>query len=236
MTPRAKQVCYFRAAQILICAVLFCELGCQAGSIRSTDVLEARLRDLQDSNDQLVDSKAELETELGVVRRENSILRAEVVQQGLSASGIVQAVHTLSRVDRIAVAPLLSGGLDRDDVPGDELISVLVTPQDASGETHRVAGQLTLRLLDYSRAEGAQSIAVWSYDETQCDALWHSGFIGRGFRMIVPLPNHLVSRDVTAHVRFTTVAGDQFDATHQLRVTPQQRLGLPELGQSEIGQ
>lgn len=220
MTPRKLNSPGIRLALFVACVILFCSTGCQSAAVRRADELEARLRDQQSSIDRLASSLEEVESDRDVARREASILRDELVKLQPSPE-ILQTAHSTARIDRIEVAPLLSGGLDRDDVPGDEQISLLIAPKDSTGEIHRVPGQLSIRLTDISRPAGSEEVTTAIFSESESEALWHNGIVGRGYRVIIVLPANLASRSITAHVRFTTNAGTQFDTLHQLSVTPQ---------------
>ncbi len=220
MTPRKLNSPGVRLAQFLACVSLLCLTGCQSASVRRAVELEARLRDQQSSIDRLASSLEQVESDRDVARREASILRDELVKLKPSPE-IVQTAHSTARIGRIEVAPLLSGGLDRDNVPGDELISLLIAPKDSSGEIHKVSGQLAVRLTDISRPAGEEDVAAASFTEVESESLWYNGVVGRGFRIIIPLPENSDSRNIAAHVRFTTNTGTQFDTLHQLSVTPQ---------------
>lgn len=220
MTPRKLNSPGVRLAQFLACVSLLCSTGCQSAAIRRADELEARLRDQQSSIDRLASSLEKVESDRDVARREASILRDELVKLQPSPE-IVQTAHSTARIDRIEVAPLLSGGLDRDEVAGDEQISLLIAPKDSTGEIHRVPGQLSVRLTDISRPAGSEEVTTATFGESESEALWHNGIVGRGYRVIIALPANLTNRSITAHVRFTTNAGTQFDTLHQLSVTPQ---------------
>jgi len=225
MTPRKSKLSRSRVAQIgtcagLLCASLLMGIGCQSASVRRSDELESRLREQQALIERLTASLDRVETDRNVVRREAAILRDELVRLQPSTE-VVHAAHSLSRVDRVEILPLLSGGLDRDEIPGDELVSLLIAPRDSNGETHRVQGALSLWLRDISHPDGSHDVSSAEFSETESAALWHNGIVGRGFRVVVPLPGNLKSGDITAQVRFTTNAGRQFDTLYPLQVTPQ---------------
>lgn len=218
MTPRHRNL--IRWMQPGICTGILFAIGCQGTSVRQSDELEARLRDQQATIERLTASLEDAKSERNVAKREASILRDELTKSQPSTE-IIQASHSLSRVDRIEVVPLLSGGLDRDGVPGDELVSILVAPKDANGEIHRVQGTIAIRLIDISLPADEQEISSETFSESKTDALWHNGIVGRGFRMIVPLPAGLNRDEITAHVRLTTTDERQLDTLHQISVSPQ---------------
>lgn len=222
MTPRKLNSGRVRLALFAVCASLLCGIGCQSAAVRRAEVLEARLRDQDESMDRLSASLEQVESDRDVARREASILRDELVKLQPSPE-IIQTAHSTARIDRVEVVPLLSGGLDRDEIPGDEQISLLIAPKDSSGEIHRVSGELSVRLTDISRPAGSEEIATANFSDAESETLWHNGIVGRGFRVLIPLPEDLKTRNLTAHVRFRTNVGAQLDTLHQLSVTPQSR-------------
>ena len=222
MTPQKLKTYTLRVAQFAICAALGCGLGCESASVRRTEGLEARLRDQQSSIDRLSTSLEQAEADRDIARREASLLRDELVKLQPSPE-ILQAAHSTARIDRIEVLPLLSGGLDRDEISGDDQVSLLIAPKDSRGEIHRVSGKLAIRLRDISRPVGQEEIASATYSESESDTLWQNGIVGRGYRVIISLPEDLTSRTIAAHVRFTTNTGTQLDTLHQLSVTPENR-------------
>ncbi|NQV28583.1 MAG: hypothetical protein HQ518_29885 [Rhodopirellula sp.] len=184
--------------------------------------MEARLRNEQNLVNRLSASLEQVKSDRDIAQREASILRDELGKLQPSPE-IVQAAHSTARIDRIEVVSLLSGGLDRDDVPGDEQISLLIAPKDSRGEIHRVQGELSVRLTENSFAAESEEVASVNFSQTESDDHWHNGIVGRGFRVIIPIPLGLKSRNITAHIRLTTNTGTKLDTLHQMRLTPQGR-------------
>ena len=220
MTPRKLKLRSRRVALCSVCVSVLFLTGCQSASVQRIEGLEARLRDKQARIDELAASLEQVEADRNVARREASILRDELGKLQPSPE-VIQAAHSTSRIDRIEVLPLLSGALDRDDIPGDEQISLLIAPKDSNGEVHRVSGELSVRLTDISLPAGSEEIVTANFGDAEADGLWHNGIVGRGFRVLIPLPADLETRSLTAHVRFKTNAGDQFYTLHQLQISPE---------------
>lgn len=220
MTPRKFSSRFTHGWVAALCAIVVGLVGCRNSTVRRADSLEARLRDQQASISQLSASLEQAETDRDIARREAAILRDELASLEPD-SQVVHAAHTLARIDRIEVVPLLSGGLDRDEIPGDELISLLIAPKDSNGEIHRVQGSLSVQLRDISLPDDQQIVSRIDFDAAESDALWHNGIVGRGFRVVVPAPNARSNEELTAQIRFTDTSGQQFDTVYPLRLTPQ---------------
>jgi hypothetical protein len=195
--------------------------GCNSASIRSTDRLEAQLRDQQRSVDSLQSQLAQVESKLAASRRESAALRKELSRtdslRQVGGGGVALAFHEQFQADRLEIVTLLSGGLDRDGIPGDELLTLLVAPRDSTGETLKVAGTLAVKAFDYSLPEGEQAIGHWDFDIDESARLWHSGVVGRGYRLTVPLKLAPQAEQITVHARLTTPGGQQLNTTGQIR-------------------
>jgi hypothetical protein len=220
MTPQRTSPDRSCLAQALVYIILYISIGCQGTAVHQSAELESRLRNHQASIERLTRSLGDARSDRDLARREVGILRAELAKQQ-PVPEITQIAHSSARVDRIEVVALLSGGLDRDEVPGDELISLLIAPKGTNGETHRVPGELSVRFRDISLPDGDQLLSQISFNETESEALWQNGIVGRGFRMITPLPNISSSGRLVAHIRFTDTTGQQFDTIYPLNIATQ---------------
>lgn len=220
MTPRKFSSRFTHGWVAALCAILVGVAGCRNSTLRRADTLEARLRDQQATISQLSASLKQVETDRDIARREASVLREELASLEPDST-VVHAAHTLARIQQIEVVPLLSGGLDRDEIPGDELISLLIAPKDSNGEIHRVQGSLSVQIRDISLPDEQQTVSRIDFDATELDALWHNGIVGRGIRLVVPAPKAPSNEELTAHIRFTDTSGQQFDTVYSLRLTPQ---------------
>ena len=192
--------------------------GCHSGSRRSRELLETRLRNHERTITSLQHSVSSLEEERDVARREVDALRVAARQQD---NRVIPAEHaeTQLRVSGIAISRMLSGSLDRDGEHGDELLTVLITPVDTSGETLRASGQLEVTAIDFAAATDQQKIGYWSFERDRTRNMWHSGLIGRGIQVTVPWQIQPASDSVTIHARLTLPDGRHFDATEAVRVS-----------------
>ena len=191
--------------------------GCHSGSRRSRDLLETRIRNHEQTITALQRSVSSLETERNVARREADTLRVAAEKKN---SVIIPAEHaeTQLRVSSIAISRMLSGSLDRDEKHGDELLTVLVAPTDATGETLRASGQLEVTAIDFAAATDQQKIGYWSFNRDRTRDMWHSGLIGRGIQVTVPWQILPASDSITIHARLTLPDGRHFDSTEAIRV------------------
>ena len=193
--------------------------GCNRGARRSVELLESRIRNQEETIASLRRNVSTLEAEREATQREADALRAAAKSQN---DPVVLAEHaeTQFRVSEVYINTYLSGGLDRDGKHGDELLTVLVVPQDKAGDTLRATGKLEIDVVDFAAPTGQQRIGHWNFDRNQTRELWHFGLIGRGIQITVPWQKPPISEIVTVHARLTMPDGRQFNSTEELRVVP----------------
>ena len=191
--------------------------GC--GARRTTDLLEAKLRQQEDRiaslNRDLETARAQAES----AQRESGILQAKAAGQR-DETLLPEQAEVLFSVQAIRFSSLLTGALDRDGNPGDDVLNVVLQPVDADGELLKVPGSLKLELLDLSRDSGRQTIADWSWTVDESRTLWSRGAFGSGFVTQVPLPARVTSTELLLHARLTTIDGRQFDTSRTIRIEP----------------
>jgi hypothetical protein len=183
----------------------------------NTEVLEAQLR-LQE--DQLVELETDLQktrSDLNVSQRESNSLRNQLTSKG-EKTLLPEQADVLYRVERIRINKLLTAGADRDDKPGDDVLTTLITPQDEEGDTMKVPGTVEFALLDLSLPEENQRIGYWTFPAKQTREHWHSGFAGSGYRIDLPWQETPKNEELLLHVRFTTTDGRQFDTNQTVRI------------------
>jgi len=193
--------------------------GCNRGTRRSVELLESQIRNQEETIASLRRNVSTLEAEHEATQREADALRASAKSQNNPVM-LAEHAETQFRVSEVSINTYLSGGLDRDGKHGDELLTVLVVPQDKAGDTLRATGKLEIDVVDFAAPTGQQRIGHWDFDRNQTRELWHFGLIGRGIQITVPWQKPPVSETVTVHTRLTMPDGRQFNATEELRVVP----------------
>jgi hypothetical protein len=209
----------FRSLATILLVVGVAVSGCHRGTRRSTELLETRIRNQEETIASLRRDATTVKAELDIARREVDAIRATLKKPGQTVM-LAEHAETQFRVSEISISRLLSGGLDRDTEHGDELLTVVVVPMDESGESLRASGTLEIDAVDFAAPAGQQQIGHWKYDRDQTRDLWHAGLIGRGIQVTVPWQKPPRSDAVTVHARLTLPDGRQFDTTESLRVQP----------------
>jgi outer membrane murein-binding lipoprotein Lpp len=206
--------------QLLIVGATVGTLALAAGcaSTGQIEVLESRLRRQEDATNQLQAQLAESQNQLQASKREAVDLRTQLANG--KKIGQAEQVTALGTVEGISLNKYLTGGLDRDGVPGDEMLSAVVVPADADGNLVKAPGSVMLTVLDLSKPEGQQQVGSWEYGPKDSEGLWHSGFLGSGYVVRVPWQKAPESPTLLVHARLKTIDGRQFDTSQSIRINP----------------
>jgi hypothetical protein len=211
-----------RRRRTLLCGIglgLLGLAGCAFGR-GQTDVLQARLREQER---QLVDAQSQVETqarELQLARRESDELRRQMAQAG--DNGLLpEQSDLLVRVSGIKINSMLTAGVDRDDVSGDDALFVQFAPHDVEGELVKLPGEIEIAVLDPALPEAERTVAKWAFTPEESRSHWVRGFLGTGYQFTLPWPSEPPrNTDLVVHVRLKPVDGREFAATHVFQVEP----------------
>lgn len=201
----------------MIACGFICLSGCRFGQPRASNTLEFEVRDKSRTIASLKEEAAMTRAELQSARREAKELR-RVLDDRQNVVAPSESFLESARVDRLEISSLLTGGLDRDDAPGDELLTVLVQTVNKAGETIQATGSLILEAHDFSRDAGDRRIGVWDWASSETLELWQSGIVGKGYRVIVPWQTAPKNSEIVLFARFDTEDGREFEATHTVLI------------------
>jgi hypothetical protein len=190
--------------------------GC--ASTGQIEVLESRLRRQEDAASQLQARLTESQNQLQAAKRETVDLQTQLAEGKKIAHA--EQVSALGTVEGISLNKYLTGGLDRDGVPGDEMLSAVVVPADADGNLVKAPGSVILTVLDLSKPEAQQRVGRWEFGPKDSESLWHSGFLGSGYVVRVPWQTTPESPTLLVHARLKTIDGRQFNTSQSIRITP----------------
>jgi len=195
--------------------MLLCGLaaGC---TLRPDAALENELRIHEDRVFALQQELQRTKQELIAARRESEHLREQSRQNGGQVLAAEQA-DVLFRAEGLRINTLLTGGLDEDGQPGDELLSLVLEPHDADGQTLKLPGDVSLDITDPA-ADEAETVGEWTFSANEVRNAWHSGLIVTGFKFRLPLPSTLRHETLVVHARLSTTDGRVFDATETVKV------------------
>ncbi len=207
---------------VTVCAVA--TSGCRGpiggvGSASTEEILESRLRVQEQQISDLQGQLERTENDLKAAQRRSDDLQARLSRENEIA--LVSEQHeALFQVTEITINPMLTGGLNRDGEPGDDLLSVMVIPRDENGDPVKLPGRITFELHDMTLAESERRLGRWKFSPTEMREHWQSGFVGNGFRFQLPWQQKPRNSTLLIHARLNTPDGRQFDATHEVRIQP----------------
>lgn len=194
-------------------------MGC-LGSARTEDLLHARLRAQQQ---QLLETKSsvdELTAALQKSRRETETLRTELarVESGdlktVSGEGVIP-------VSAIKINSMLTAGMDKNGIKGDDTLVVNFAPYDDDGEMVKLHGTVDIVAMDPQLPEGEQIIARWSFAPEETRQHWVRGFLGSGYQFSLPWSDPPQHDELVLHVRLRTPSDREFVATQVVRIEPE---------------
>src|SRR5579871_2903820 len=147
-----------RLALTWMSALLLC--GCLSRG--KTDLLQARLREQQEHVTQMERQIASTQADLKRSQRDAEQLRAELARSGKQ---VIPAEYSesLMRVRKLQINSLMSGGLNRDDRPGDDALVALISLVDDDSETVKLPGAVDLTLIDPALPEANRQIGKWHF-------------------------------------------------------------------------
>ncbi|QDT15782.1 hypothetical protein [Alienimonas californiensis] len=191
--------------------------------------------DLLRTQDVLARTQIELRearAELAAAERSADALRARLDVGGPVVAEAPEQTRAMGRITQLTVSRLLTGGLDHDGEPGDETLAVVLAPADAGGDPVKVAGSVSLELLDLSAPRDRRQVGQWSFDAAEAAEKWRSTALGTGYRFRLPLaprpPGATGGEELHLVARFEAADGRQFDLTHPLHVNRRRSIGAAE--------
>ncbi len=195
--------------------------GC--GGRGNSDLLEARLRQQEDNIFALQRDLKDSQQALQSARHQTEVMQNQIVDASKGAL-LPEQTQALYKVTGVKVNNLLTGGVDLDNKPGDELWTTLVTPHDADGETVKLPADLELELVDLKQTGENRRVGIWTFKSEEVRSHWYSGFAGSGFRFELPWQRLPDSDDLTLVVRMKSQDGRVFNTDAPLRISQVDRV------------
>jgi hypothetical protein len=207
-----------RLCAILAIASLVPIGGCSSFGKRPRNLVEIQLREQRTENSELRRELQSAQTALAKTQHKLSMARQTKSDTGSTVTLTSGVSGTPRSIERLELSSLLSGGLDRDGIPGDELLSVLATTVSKSGSAMQTDGTLTVTAFDYSFPAENQKVGHWEWDVEGTATLWSDGVVGTGYRLTKEWDQIPMSGKIVLHARFVSIDGQQFDATKTVTI------------------
>lgn len=218
---------FMRLAHLTWTSVLTALLIGGCASRGNIEVLESALRQREDQLSDLTQQLKQTAQERDIALNEANQLRQQLAQRGEQAPSPEHLANEFKAVG-VRFNTYLTSGIDRDDQPGDEQLSILLYPHDEDGGLVKLNGSLELRAVDLTAPKDQQEVGVWRYSLEETKEAWHSGFLAAGFLLEEEWQKPIQGSEITLHARFKTADGRQFDAVQPLHINPPGDLPLAD--------
>jgi hypothetical protein len=193
----------------LLLAALLTAAGCRSNPRR--DLLEAELRSKDTDMRQL---KGELER----TEAYNQYLQRELrnVQQATPGIPVTEGVSA-SRVNSLLLGRQ-TGGVDDDNLPGDEALQVVLEPRDGDNHTLKVNGVAQIQALEILPEGLKRPLCAWHVDQEQLRKSWRSGLLTTGYFLTLPWKNWPSQTKIRVVAQFVGEDGRLFEAERDVTV------------------
>jgi hypothetical protein len=124
-----------------------------------------------------------------------------------------------ARVTSVALAPQPTGGVDLDDAPGDDGVTVALELRDERGERVWQPGAISVVVLDLSQTGPAARVARWDLDREQVEQLADAEDTRAAIVLHMAWPGEAPQRErLQLHVRYVTDDGRKLEAYRDITI------------------
>ena len=124
-----------------------------------------------------------------------------------------------TQIDRIQLNKLLTGGYNADGRDGDEGITAVIEPHDASGRLIAVAAPVSVVVLDPAIEGEAARVARWDFSAEDISKVYRKTPLGEGFCLEMPWPAAPpIHSRLSMFVRYTTSDGRKLQVNKPITV------------------
>ena len=117
------------------------------------------------------------------------------------------------KITKLFINPLFTGGIDRDNKPGDDGLSLLIEPRNEAGQFVPQEGNLSIVLLDPANSGDAARVARWNFDAAETKEAIAADGDARGIHLEMPWPSRAPENgQLKLFVRYETPDGRKVEA------------------------
>ena len=205
-------------AGLVVATVLLAASGCRSSPEREELLLaelRTRTRELEETREELIRH-----------RQLNQLYQNQAVPVWGGASFKATTDTPTYPLKEIALGTG-TGGVDDDQLPGDESLMVMLVPKDLDGTAVKVPGQAFITALEVS-SEGLKTpIAKWEVPAEQLRRTWKSGLLSSGYAIPLQWERPPTQPKIRVVVRFQTIDGKEFEADKDITVQLLPGVSLP---------
>jgi hypothetical protein len=191
---------------VLLCLVLGLAAGC-----RNRDLLENELRHREELYRDALDEQRKAECRVESLQRE-----VEVLRQGQPKLSPEQAALSLG-VKRITLGRA-TGGYDKDGLPGDELLQVVVEPRDCDDHVIKAPGTLQICALEITPQGLKLPLCTWQLGPEELSKTWKQGLLSTGYTLFLPWKQQPHSEMVRVTVRLIVADSRVYETDKDVKV------------------
>lgn len=218
-TPQLSPILWRFAMRYFSLALLCAWFAVGCASRGDLDLLESQLRLQEDRLFALQRDLNAANAEIQSAHREADVLRDQLAERRDRPALQPEQSRAISQVTGVSLNKMFTGGLNRDDEPGDDLLNVLVTPHDEQADLVKLPGRMEIEVLDLSQTGTDRTIGRWQYDAAETAKHWHNG-IAKGYQFRLPWQQQPQSEELILNVRYTTTDGRRFTTNRKVRIDP----------------
>jgi hypothetical protein len=192
-------------------SLLFLGLLLLAGCKHNNDVLESELRHRETLYRDALDEQRKAECRIDALQRE-----VESLRHGPAKMAPEQAALAFG-VKRITLGRS-TGGYDKDNCPGDELLQVIVEPRDCDEHVVKAPGTLHVFALEITPQGLKVPISSWEISPENLRQNWKQGLLSTGYTLLLPWQQFPHTEMVRVIARLTVADGRVYEADKDVRV------------------
>lgn len=203
-------------ATLHFCFILSLLSGCRSNN--QCALVEAELRAREEEIYQVRD-------ELERTSAFNEYLQRELRHQHEMGNGCAR-VPLVGRSNAFLVEKIVlgrqTGGYEKDGVPGDEMLQVVIEPRDGDGHAIKAPGTVEVLALQITKAGLKKPLSRWTVTPLQLRNKWRSGLLSTGYFLQFPWKNWPTTSNVRVVVSFAGIDGRRFETDKDVivRVVP----------------
>lgn len=197
----------------LLPILLLAAVGCRSGK---RDLLEAELR----TKERML---REAQSEVERTRLVNEALERDFLGR---QQGIPVANSGLASPKDITLANG-TGGVDRDNLPGDECLCLIIVPRDEDGHPVRVVGALSVAAWEILPGGVKVPLSEWNITADALRKTWKSGLLGSGYQVYLDWKKPPVTERLRVAVQLSLPDGHVFEADKDISIRPLPGAKLP---------
>jgi len=185
--------------------------GCRSSNNRA-DLVEAELRTRERQIDELQEQLAR-ERALNSAYDRDSRLRSS--EPGTTP--IVEGISPGMPIKNIEIGRG-TGGVDEDNITGDEGVQIVVVPRDEDRTAIKLPGTLTVSVYEVTPDGLKVPFTTWDVSSSALRGTWQSGLFGSGYHVRLRFRNQPTQNKLRLVVQFRTLDGRVLEADREISI------------------